>query len=71
VLHDGDQVKLGGTVLTAHLTAGHTKGCTKFFYFGVDPLKQNTSAISFFEGNGFRQEFQMGYFNNDPREFSL
>ncbi len=28
VLHDGDQVKLGNTVLTAHLTAGHTKGCT-------------------------------------------
>jgi metallo-beta-lactamase class B len=28
VLHDGDQVKLGGTVLTAHLTPGHTKGCT-------------------------------------------
>src|SRR3984957_5578935 len=28
VLHDGDQVKLGGTVLVAHLTPGHTKGCT-------------------------------------------
>jgi metallo-beta-lactamase class B len=28
VLHDGDQVKLGGAVLTAHLTPGHTKGCT-------------------------------------------
>src|SRR6204780_1484254 len=28
VLHDGDEVKLGGTTLTAHLTAGHTKGCT-------------------------------------------
>lgn len=28
ILHDGDQVKLGGTVLTAHLTPGHTKGCT-------------------------------------------
>ncbi|QOY90211.1 subclass B3 metallo-beta-lactamase [Paludibaculum fermentans] len=27
-LQDGDQVKLGGTVLTAHLTPGHTKGCT-------------------------------------------
>ena len=27
-LKDGDQVKLGGNVLTAHLTAGHTKGCT-------------------------------------------
>ena len=28
VLHDGDQVKLGGNVLVAHLTPGHTKGCT-------------------------------------------
>src|SRR6188474_1662432 len=28
VLHDGDTVTLGGTTLTAHLTAGHTKGCT-------------------------------------------
>ena len=26
VLHDGDTVSLGGTVLTAHKTAGHTKG---------------------------------------------
>ena len=28
VLHDGDHVQLGGTVLVAHLTAGHTKGTT-------------------------------------------
>jgi metallo-beta-lactamase class B len=28
VLHDGDDVKLGGAVLVAHLTPGHTKGCT-------------------------------------------
>ena len=28
LLHDGDEVKLGGTVLVAHLTPGHTKGCT-------------------------------------------
>lgn len=28
VLHDGDTVKLAETVLTAHLTPGHTKGCT-------------------------------------------
>src|SRR6202166_275748 len=28
ILHDGDQVTLGGTTLTAHLTPGHTKGCT-------------------------------------------
>jgi metallo-beta-lactamase class B len=28
VLHEGDEVKLGATVLMAHLTPGHTKGCT-------------------------------------------
>ena len=28
VLHDGDKVTLGGTTLVAHLTAGHTRGCT-------------------------------------------
>jgi metallo-beta-lactamase class B len=28
VLHDGNTVRLGGTVLTAHLTPGHTKGTT-------------------------------------------
>jgi metallo-beta-lactamase class B len=27
-LHDGDKVELGGTVLVAHWTPGHTKGCT-------------------------------------------
>ncbi len=28
VLHDGNDVDLGGMVLTAHKTPGHTKGCT-------------------------------------------
>lgn len=28
VLHDRDEVRLGGTTLVAHLTPGHTKGCT-------------------------------------------
>jgi metallo-beta-lactamase class B len=28
VLHDGDAVSLGGVTLTAHKTAGHTRGCT-------------------------------------------
>ena len=28
VLRDGDEVRLGGSVLVAHLTPGHTKGCT-------------------------------------------
>ena len=28
VLHDGDEVRLGDTVLVAHKTPGHTRGCT-------------------------------------------
>jgi len=28
VLHDGDEVRLGGVVMVAHKTAGHTRGCT-------------------------------------------
>jgi metallo-beta-lactamase class B len=28
VLHDGDNVSLGGSTLVAHLTPGHTRGCT-------------------------------------------
>ncbi len=28
VLHDGEEVKLGGATLVAHKTPGHTKGCT-------------------------------------------
>jgi metallo-beta-lactamase class B len=30
ILHDGDEVQLGGTTLVAHLTPGHTKGCTSW-----------------------------------------
>ncbi len=28
IIHDGDTVTLGGTTLLAHLTPGHTRGCT-------------------------------------------
>src|SRR5437762_6374257 len=28
VLHDGEAVTLGGTTLVAHLTPGHSRGCT-------------------------------------------
>jgi len=28
VLHDGDEVRLGGSALVAHKTPGHTRGCT-------------------------------------------
>ncbi|MBL0157061.1 MAG: subclass B3 metallo-beta-lactamase [Bryobacterales bacterium] len=30
MLHDGEQISLGGTVMTAHFTPGHTKGCTSW-----------------------------------------
>jgi metallo-beta-lactamase class B len=36
VLHDGDEVRLGNVVLVAHLTAGHTKGCTTWTMKVVD-----------------------------------
>ncbi|HEU5457441.1 MAG TPA: subclass B3 metallo-beta-lactamase [Terracidiphilus sp.] len=32
VLHDGGTVELGGMVLTAHITAGHTKGATTWTF---------------------------------------
>src|SRR5579862_1820208 len=32
VLHDRDEVKLGGTTMVAYLTAGHTKGCTSWYF---------------------------------------
>jgi len=40
-LHDGDQVTLGDTVLTAHKTAGHTRGCTTW------SLKVNEAGHSY------------------------
>ena len=36
VLHDRDEVRLGNVVLVAHLTAGHTKGCTTWTMKVVD-----------------------------------
>jgi metallo-beta-lactamase class B len=41
VLHDGDEVKLGDTTLTAHKTAGHTRGCTTW------SLKVNDAGKSY------------------------
>lgn len=32
ILHDRDEVKLGGTTMVAYLTAGHTKGCTSWYF---------------------------------------
>src|SRR5205807_5390738 len=39
ILRDGEQVSLGGTTLVAHLTAGHTRGCTTWTTTAVEEGK--------------------------------
>jgi metallo-beta-lactamase class B len=36
IVRDGEQIKLGNIVLTAHLTPGHTKGCTTWTMVAED-----------------------------------
>jgi metallo-beta-lactamase class B len=45
VLHDGDKVVLGDTTLVAHLTPGHTKGCTTWTMKVSDGDKQLDAVI--------------------------
>jgi metallo-beta-lactamase class B len=45
VLHDGDVVKLGDATLTAHLTPGHTKGCTTWTMKVTDGSKTRDVVI--------------------------
>jgi metallo-beta-lactamase class B len=45
IIHDGDKVSLGGTTLTAHLTPGHTKGCTTWTMVLEDGGKQYNVVI--------------------------
>lgn len=45
VLHDGDEVKLGDTALTAHKTAGHTRGCTTWTLKGRDGSRTYDAVI--------------------------
>ena len=40
VLHDGEAVTLGGSSLVAHLTAGHTRGCTTWTMKAVESGKK-------------------------------
>jgi metallo-beta-lactamase class B len=45
VLKDGDKVMLDGVTLTAHLTPGHTKGCTTWMMQAVDGGKTHNVMI--------------------------
>jgi metallo-beta-lactamase class B len=46
VLHNGDQVKLAGAVLTAHLTPGHTPGATTWTMTATENGKPYHVVIS-------------------------
>src|ERR1700733_3297188 len=45
ILHDGDTVELGGSKLVAHLTPGHTKGCTTWTMQGQDGGRAPNAGI--------------------------
>jgi metallo-beta-lactamase class B len=45
VLRDGDEVKLGDVVLKAHLTPGHTRGCTTWTMTVKDGAKMRDVVI--------------------------
>jgi len=46
VLQDGEQVTLGGTTLTAHLTPGHTRGCTTWTLAAMEGGKSHNVVIA-------------------------
>jgi len=62
VLHDGDVVRLGGAVLVAHKTAGHTRGCTTWTMRVMDEGKPRDVVIvgSWNVNPGFRLVDQPG-----------
>jgi metallo-beta-lactamase class B len=45
VLHDGDEVSLGGSTLVARLTPGHTRGCTTWTMKALDGGKSYNVVI--------------------------
>jgi len=56
VIHDGDTVSLGGTTLVAHLTPGHSRGCTTWTLKADEGGKQYDVVIigSFGTNPGFK-----------------
>jgi len=46
ILHDGDSVTLGGTTFVAHLTPGHTRGCTTWTTKVMDGGKSYNVVIN-------------------------
>jgi metallo-beta-lactamase class B len=46
IVHDGESVTLGGTTLVAHLTPGHTRGCTTWTTTAVEGGKTYNVVFS-------------------------
>jgi metallo-beta-lactamase class B len=71
VLHDGETVALGGVVLTAHKTAGHTRGCTTWTLRSHLPgePKGTLRNIVIVGGVGFWSEFQFVDRVNSPASY--
>src|SRR3984957_11699260 len=61
VLHDGDTVSLGGVTLTAHKTAGHTRGCTTWTmrsHLPGEPAGTSRNIV-IVGGTGFWSEYHL------------
>jgi metallo-beta-lactamase class B len=63
ILHDGSEVRLGGVVLTAHKTPGHTRGCTTWtMQAKVDGKPRNVVIVGSWNVNdGFRLVDRSGH----------
>jgi metallo-beta-lactamase class B len=68
ILHDGDEVSLGGVVLTAHKTAGHTRGCTTWtMQASVDGKPRDVVIVGSWNVNdGFRLVDRPGHAASYP-----
>jgi len=68
VLHDGDTVILGGVTLTAHKTAGHTRGCTTWTMRSHLPGEptETTRNIVIVGGTGFWSEYRFVATHSHP-----
>ncbi|MFN8005909.1 MAG: hypothetical protein U0V70_02530 [Terriglobia bacterium] len=61
VLRDGDQIRLGEVLLTAHLTAGHTRGSTTWTTVLIDGSK--VYLVAFPDGGGFNPGYRVSSSN--------
>jgi metallo-beta-lactamase class B len=63
ILYDGSEVRLGGVVLTAHKTPGHTRGCTTWtMVANIDGKPHNVVIVGSWNVNdGFRLVNQPGH----------